>query len=86
MWTRLRRVLADARLAFIVSEEDAATLAAEGVAAASVGDELQPSKTIQVVPEARARALPSHREVTVRLGPEILGARHVVLCPFTHAD
>jgi hypothetical protein len=85
-WVRLCRLLADARLAFIVSEEDAAMLSAEGVAAEPVGAELQPPKTIQLVPEARARSLPSHREVTVRLGPELLGARQVVLCRFTDAD
>jgi len=81
-WVRLGRVLADARRVFVISEQDAARLAAEGLPEEPVGGELQPPKTIRFVPEDRALGLASRREIAVRPTPELLGARHLVLCRF----
>ena len=82
VWYRLRRVLADARLAFVVSAEDAEALHDLGCETARVGAELVPEKSILWATEEQVSALPSAVRVPVRLGPELLGARHLALVRF----
>jgi hypothetical protein len=79
VWFRLRRTLVDAGQAFAIDDEDAALLDREGAPEASVGHELHPEKRIFWVDAARAAALASRRAVPIRLGPELLGARNLVL-------
>jgi hypothetical protein len=82
VWYRLRRMLAEAERAFVVSAEDARQLIREGFVPAPVGDELHPNKTILVVPAERAERLASRQETPVRLSLPLLEARQIVLVPF----
>ena len=82
MWFDLRRVLADARAAFAISDEDADRLRADGHQPASCGIRLTPRKLIFFVDEARLSALASRREIPVGLGPDFLAAGAVVLLAF----
>jgi hypothetical protein len=81
-WYDLRRVLADASAAFVVSEEDARRLLAEGHPVAAAGASLQPPKLTLVVAAERVAQLHSARPVPVRLAGDLLAARYVVLVPF----
>lgn len=85
VWFRLRRLLASARSAWSISEEDARDLLAHGYLSEGVGTELAPSKVIFFVSGDTLRSLPSRVEVPVRLGPELLSARFVALEPFESA-
>ena len=82
VWFRLRRVLADAREAYVVSEEEAARLLEEGYLAEPVGAEISPAKSIVFVDEARLAALATRQSIRVGLGPDFLAASAVVLVPF----
>jgi hypothetical protein len=82
VWTRLRRVLADAATAYVVPEDEAERLVSEGSCAEPVGAELEPSKTIVFVSAERAELIPGRRQVPVTLGPELLEARAWVLVRF----
>ena len=84
VWYRLRRVLARAERAYVISREEAETLA-EALRPESVGGELEPPKTLIFVPPERIEHLGSAREIPVRLGSELLRARHVVLVAFPPA-
>ena len=86
MWFRLRRVLADAREAYIIPEHVARRLVDAGHRTEPVGDELQPPKTIVFVPEATVAQLAGARRVPVRLGNELLAARGIALVRFSPAD
>lgn len=81
-WHLLARLLADSRAVFVVSESESEALGSEGIAAEAVGAMLEPPRTIRFVPEARIARLESRREIPVRLGPELLAARHLVLSRF----
>jgi len=82
VWFRLRRLLADASAAFVIPGEEADVLLAEGFQAEPVGGELEPPKTLLVVPAERVALIPSARRVPLRLGPELFEARHLALTPF----
>jgi hypothetical protein len=82
VWFRLRRTLADARLAFAISEDDAAQLLAEGYAPAPCGAEIEPPKTILFVDEARLETVSSRRPITANLGTGFLTARSIALVRF----
>lgn len=82
VWFRLRRVLADAALAYGLNDEDMERLLAEGFGLEAVGGELQPIKRILFVPEARLQLISERREIPVRLGPELLGERNLALVRF----
>ena len=81
-WFRLRRLLAGASQAFVISTEDAAQLRAEGLMADPVGNEFEPPKVIVCVSKPRAAGLESAREVPVALTVDLLNARWVALVPF----
>lgn len=85
VWYRLRRELALARSAYAISEQDARTLSDEGLTPLGVGLELEPSKSIFVIPRERFARLGSAVELPLRLGPELLAARRIVLIPFEPA-
>ncbi len=82
VWFRLRRVLAEASAAFVVSPEDAAALVAEGCRTEPVGKSLEPPKLIVFAASERVARIRSARAVPVRLGRDVLEARHLVLTPF----
>ncbi len=85
MWFRLRRVLAEASAAFVVAPEDAAALVEEGCRADPVGDALEPRKLIVFAAAERVARIGSARAVPLRLGRDVLEARHLVLTPFDPA-
>jgi len=82
VWFRLRRVLADASAAYVISTEDARALLAEGHRLEAVGSELDPPKLIVFVPAARVAGIASSRLVAVRLSVEVLSADCLALVPF----
>jgi hypothetical protein len=75
-------VLADAARAFVLGEEDAAALVAEGVRPEPVGAELEPPKTILFAPAERIARLRAAREIPVSLEAEMLEARRIALVRF----
>lgn len=82
IWYRLRRLLADASHAYVVSSHDAAQLRAEGFAVEAVGNAIEPPKIIVCAPVTRVASLASAREVPVSLGGDLLSAECLVLVPF----
>lgn len=86
VWFRLRRVLADASAAYVVPEDEAQRLIAEGHRIEPVGSELQPPKIILLVPASRAAQLASAQPVPVRLGAPLLAASCLVITPFETGD
>jgi hypothetical protein len=82
VWFRLRRVLAEAAAAYVVSADDAQQLIAEGHRAEPVGDELEPRKVIVFADATRVARIANARPVPVRLSGELLRAEAVVLVPF----
>jgi uncharacterized protein involved in type VI secretion and phage assembly len=85
VWFRLRRVLADAREAYVISEDAARQLTAEGHRAEPAGAELSPEKAILFVSAARLAQIEGRLPIPVRLGPEFLEARVIALVPFDRA-
>jgi hypothetical protein len=82
VWFRLRRALADAKAAYVISDEDARRLVAEGYPIERCGRELTPEKTIVFVEETRVTDLASRRPIPVGLGPDFLTATAVALVRF----
>jgi len=82
VWFRLRRVLAGASAAFVVSAVDAAALAAEGYRFEPISRALEPQKSILFVPAERVARIASARAIAVRLNRELLEAQYLVLTPF----
>jgi hypothetical protein len=81
-WYRLRRALAAAVEAYVVSPGVARQLLAEGYRPESVGAEFHPPKLIVFVESARVSQIPEAQSVPVRLGVELLAAEHLILVPF----
>jgi hypothetical protein len=75
VWFRLRRLLAGTSHAYVISENDAEQLRAEGLRVEPAGLEIEPPKVIVVAPAPRVTALASAQEVPVSLGGDLLGAR-----------
>jgi hypothetical protein len=82
VWFRLRRVLADAREAYVISEEDARRLVAEGYAPEACGSEIDPAKTIVFVDATRLTTIGSRRSIPVSLSCDFLAASAVALVRF----
>lgn len=82
VWFRLRRVLVDAARAYVLSEEDAKVLLAEGYRPEPIGAELEPEKTILFAPAERIARFTSAREIPVSLEYEMLEACCVALVRF----
>jgi hypothetical protein len=85
-WFRLRRVLADAAAAYIISEGDARALVEEGCRTEPVGQELAPRKLIVIASFERVARITSARPVPVRLGGALLTATCLALVPFEIAS
>lgn len=81
-WYRLRRVLADASVAYAVSAAEARRLVDEGHELEPVGRELAPHRLILFASAERARQLASARPLVVRLSAELLTAEGIVLVRF----
>jgi hypothetical protein len=82
VWFRLRRVLADAERAFVLSPDDASAIMGLGARPEPVGLELHPPRHFYfVTPEVLAE-LGSSREIPVRLNAALLDAAHVALLRF----
>lgn len=82
VWFRLRRVLADAARAYVLTEEAAQALLAEGYRSEPVGAELEPAKIIIFAPAERIACVAAAREIPVSLQAEMLEARCVALVRF----
>ncbi len=74
VWMRLRRVLTDARSAYVIPGSEAERLLAEGFRPEAVGLELEPPKVVLFVPAARAARIAGAREIPVRLEAALLEA------------
>lgn len=85
VWFRLRRVLADARAAYVISAADAARLIACGCRPEPCGREIAPEKTILFGSEEQLASLDAPRPIRVGLDPECLAARAILLVPFDEA-
>jgi hypothetical protein len=88
VWFRIRRVLAEAKEAYTISEADAQQLIGEGCKPEPCGAQLAPEKTIIFVDVARLVQIESRRQMPVRLCPDFLMATAVALVPFDslHAE
>lgn len=85
VWFRLRRVLADAGEAFVISRAQAERLSAEGSLVEPVGLELQPPRLILFTSAERVSRLEGARELPVRLSAELLAAEGLALVRFGSA-
>ncbi|MGH2400551.1 MAG: hypothetical protein ACRDF6_11985 [bacterium] len=85
VWFRLRRVLADARAAYHISDEDARRLVAEGYRPEACGGEVAPEKTILFVDERRLSKVETRRSIPVSLGQDFMAARSIALIRFDSA-
>jgi len=81
-WFRLRRALADSSAVFEIPPEEADRLIAEGHRTEPVGEAFEPRKVILIVPADRMARVPGARPVPLRLGADLLQARHLALTPF----
>jgi hypothetical protein len=81
-WFRLRRVLADAAEAYVVSSAGMRQLLDAGHTALDVGREFSPPKTIVFTDREQIARLPEARQVPVRLSADVLAAEHLALVPF----
>jgi hypothetical protein len=86
VWFRLRRVLADAKAAYVISDEDAGRLLAEGYERAACGGAVAPAKTIVFVDARRLDRVESRRPIPVDLGPAFLAASTIALVRFDETD
>lgn len=86
VWFRLRRLLAEAASAWSISEDEARRLIEEGYEPAAVGDELEPPKTLLLIPGERLQAISDRSPVPLRLGPELLAERTLALVPLEGSE
>lgn len=86
VWLRLRRALADAKAAYVISDDDARRLLAEGYEGAACGREVAPPKTIVFVDERRLDRVETRRRIRVDLGAAFLEASAIALVKFDTTD
>jgi hypothetical protein len=82
VWFHIRRLLANAKSAYIILDDDAVQLLAEGYKSEPCGARLEPGKTLIFVDEKRLGQIESRRPIPVRLGPDFLFATAIALVPF----
>ena len=82
VWLRLRRALAFAKEAYVISGDDIRHLLAEGYKPEPCGRQLEPEKTILFVDAPRLLRIESRRRIPVNLGADFLLAEAVALLPF----
>lgn len=81
-WYRLRRLLADSRVAYALTEQDARQLMIEGCGREAVGEQIEPPKTILSVSSERIDAIVDKREIAVRIDADFFAAEYVALVRF----
>lgn len=86
VWFRLRRVLAGAREAYVISDDEAKRLVAERYEPEACGREVAPEKTLLFVDERRLSKISARRPIPVTLGPDFLAASAVALVAFDDMD
>ena len=84
VWFRLRRVLADAKAVYVISDQDARRLVTEGYRVEACGRQVAPEKVILFVDETRLSSVESRRSIPVGLGPAFLTATAIALVAFDH--
>jgi len=72
----------EAGSAWAIPEAACTRLISQGIREEPVGLELEPRKTILFVPEALLLGIHPRRPLPMRLGPELLAARHIALVRF----
>jgi len=83
VWFRFRRVLADAREAYVIPRDEAMKLIAEGHRPEPVGEEIEPPRVLLFVSAERVARIPGARSVAVRLDAELLQAECLALLRFS---
>jgi hypothetical protein len=78
--------LADAKAAYVISDEDARRLLAEGYEGVACGRDVAPAKTMVFVDERRLDRIESRRPIRVDLGPAFLAASAIALVKFDTTD
>ena len=86
VWFRLRRLLAEAKSAWRLSEPDALRLIAEGYPPEPVGEQLEPRTVILFVPEERLEKAESRAQIGLRLSAELLHSRFLALVRWPEPD
>ena len=81
-WYRLRRLLADAREAYAVAEDEASRLLGEGLRAEPAGAGIEPPKIIVFAPRQRLERIAGRRRLALHLDAELMAARAIVLVPW----
>ena len=81
-WFRLRRALADAREAYVLTPAAARELLDDGARSLAVGAELEPPRTLLLVDAQTATRIAGARRIPVRLSAELLAAPALALVPF----
>ena len=84
VWFRLRRVLADAKAVYVISDQDARRLVTEGYRVEACGRQVAPEKVILFVDETRLSSVESRRSIPVGLGPDFLTATAIALVAYDH--
>ncbi len=82
MWHRLRRLLADASAAFVLTHQAVQELLAEGHRPEPVGQDMEPPKIILCASAERIAAITDKRQIPVRLDADFLTARFIALVRF----
>jgi hypothetical protein len=81
-WYRLRRLLADASSAYVLTEQAARDLLSEGHPSEALGERIEPPKVILWLTAERIQTIGGKRQIPVRLTAEFLAARCIALVRF----
>jgi hypothetical protein len=81
-WDRFRAALAHAQDAYMIDDETAQALIAEGYVADQRGRGLEPPRTLVWITADRVARLEAARPVALRFDAELLSARYLALIPF----
>jgi hypothetical protein len=82
VWVRLRLALSRIERAYVIDDEDASALAADGIVPLSAGLEIEPPLRIFVVSGARARALRSGAPIPLHMDTRLLRAGAIAVVEF----
>ena len=81
-WDRFRAALAHAQDAYVIDDEIAQALIAEGYVADQRGRGLEPPRTLVWVTADRVARLDGARPIALRIDADLLAARCLALVPF----
>jgi hypothetical protein len=82
VWVRLARLLAGSAAVWAIPCEAVAELETEGFSRTAVGAELDPPRTMLIVPAERVAHLAGARQLEVRVSAELLATPSIALVPF----